>query len=82
MVTMDSSGVSSYCCRIDGRKAYSEEHETVAGEGDVGDCVGCEAEEDEAEDELQDADGDEARSVARDMLAARGAFCRHGVSCV
>lgn len=56
-------------------KAYREEHDRVAGEGTGGgDGVGAQAETDEADDELQDANGDEARRVFGDVLHARSAF--------
>ena len=59
------------------RETYGEEHEAVPGEGQQRDGVGHEAEADDREDELEDADRDESARVARDVLPARRSFGRH-----
>lgn len=51
-------------------EAYSEEHEAVAQKGDDGHGVGDDADDDDGDDELEDAQGDEALGIVGDVLLA------------
>jgi hypothetical protein len=54
--------------------AYGEEHEADAVEGDAGDAIAAETEDDHGEGELDDSESDETFGIDGDVLPAHVAL--------